>query len=61
VLLGELIAEYETPADATAEAVRLNHLRIPLFPPATRPTPSRRWRRTRWRGEAAGVKIRIGL
>jgi len=31
VLLGELIAEYETPADATPEAVRLNHLRIPLF------------------------------
>jgi hypothetical protein len=31
VLLGELIAEYETPADATREAVRLNHLRIPLF------------------------------
>ena len=31
VLLGELIAEYETPADATPETVRLNHLRIPLF------------------------------
>jgi len=31
VLLGDLIAEYETPADATPDAVRLNHLRIPLF------------------------------
>src|SRR5947199_10209064 len=33
VLLGALLAEYETPADKTEEAVRLSRLRMPL--PAT--------------------------
>jgi len=35
VLLGSLLAEYETPADKTAEAVRLSRLRMPL--PTTAP------------------------
>jgi hypothetical protein len=35
VLLGALLAEYETPADKTDEAVRLSRLRMPL--PATAP------------------------
>jgi len=38
VLLGELIAEYETPADATAQAVTLNKVRMPL--PAGAPLPN---------------------
>ena len=38
VLLGELIAEYETPADATAQAVALNRVRMPL--PVGTPLPN---------------------
>src|SRR5262249_24584137 len=35
VLLGSLVAEYETPADKTDEAVRLSRLRMPV--PSTPP------------------------
>jgi hypothetical protein len=35
ILLGSLVAEYESPADKTEEAVRLSRLRMPL--PATAP------------------------
>ena len=40
VLLSDLFAEYETPFDATQEAVALNRIRMPLpEPPDTLPNP----------------------
>jgi hypothetical protein len=55
VLLGTLLAEYETPADRTDEAVRLSRLRMPL--PATAPDLANPIRALTEAGTTAGPEV----
>jgi hypothetical protein len=55
VLLGALLAEYETPADQTAEAVRRSRLRMPL--PAAAPDLENPIRKLTEAGTTAGPEV----
>jgi hypothetical protein len=55
VLLGALVAEYETPADKTDEAIRLSRLRMPL--PTTAPELANPIRTLAESGTTAGPDI----
>jgi hypothetical protein len=55
VLLGALLAEYETPADRTDEAVRLSRLRMPV--PATAPDLANPIRALTEAGATAGPEV----